>query len=114
MLTPEEVLRLDSCLAIIRPEVKQDLYVSDDINPRTILWLAEKLKEVNDNLKTVNCSCPRTTLGTPPALHECPKCGFEGGYDSVHYKCAGCAYNKREDHIHIDFKNDISDRWYPR
>ncbi len=37
------------------------------------------------------CGCPNRIDGTPPALHLCRACGFEGGYDSVHGNCAGCA-----------------------
>lgn len=40
------------------------------------------------------CGCPNRADGSPPALHICRTCGFEGGYDRVHAECAGCAYNR--------------------
>ena len=38
------------------------------------------------------CGCPNRIDGLPPQLHLCRRCGFEGGYASVHGDCAGCAY----------------------
>lgn len=36
------------------------------------------------------CGCPNRIDSSPPVLHLCRRCGFEGGYDSVHADCAGC------------------------
>lgn len=41
------------------------------------------------------CGCPNNLTGQPPALHRCVRCGFEGGYESVHERCAGCAETAR-------------------
>jgi hypothetical protein len=38
------------------------------------------------------CGCPNNIFGTPPALHICQSCGFEGSWTSVHEGCRGCAY----------------------
>jgi hypothetical protein len=38
------------------------------------------------------CGCPNNLLGKTPVLHRCSRCGFEGGYESVHERCSGCAY----------------------
>lgn len=43
------------------------------------------------------CGCPNNNLGAAPALHICRRCGFEGGYDTVHRECAGCVENERRD-----------------
>jgi hypothetical protein len=37
------------------------------------------------------CGCPNRVDGTPPMLHICRACGYEGGYDDVHGECRGCA-----------------------
>lgn len=36
------------------------------------------------------CGCPNRVDGTAPVLHRCLRCGFEGGRESVHGRCAGC------------------------
>lgn len=40
---------------------------------------------------TAECGCPNRVDGSPPVLHICRNCGFEGGYESVHVSCSGCA-----------------------
>lgn len=110
MLTPEEENKLKYLKLIIEASKTESNY--PQFGAYDIEWLADKLKEVNEEFKNVNCNCPKTTLGTPPALHKCPKCGFESGYDNVHYRCVGCEENKRRKLYSP--KNEISDRRYPR
>lgn len=43
-------------------------------------------------LRTAECGCPNNLRGEAPVLHRCSRCGFEGGYESVHERCSGCAY----------------------
>lgn len=47
---------------------------------------------LNGPVGSAACGCPNNTVGAAPALHVCRACGHEGGYESVHQNCAGCAY----------------------
>lgn len=38
------------------------------------------------------CDCPRRIDGSPPTLHKCRRCGWQGSSEYVHGACAGCAY----------------------
>lgn len=107
MLTSKEEFRLAACLGVIRPEVEQEQYVSDNINPKTILWLAEKLKELNEELKTVNCKCPKNTSGEPPAIHKCDKCARTGSYDFIHY------FGHNNGHTYSPSNSILDDRLLP-
>jgi AmiR/NasT family two-component response regulator len=52
MLTPDEELRVASCIDTITYEIKHAQ--EEGLNLDTQLWLAEKLKELNDTLKILD------------------------------------------------------------
>ncbi len=53
MLNKDEELRVASFIGSLRDDVKKEREETD-LTPRALLWLAEKLKEVNDDLKFMN------------------------------------------------------------
>ncbi len=55
MLTPEEELRVASCIDAARAHLEGKLF--DGLSDKTSLWLAEKLKEVNEELKAKETWC---------------------------------------------------------
>lgn len=93
MLSEDEERRVLACITAIRL-VKVEGKSEHSLSDTTQLWLAEKLRELNEELKTTICKCKRTPTGQVASLHKCVKCGFEGAYYEVHGNCLGCAYRK--------------------
>jgi hypothetical protein len=51
MLSKSEEFRLASFLDITRADIERDIIYASDYKVKAVRWLAEKLKETNDELK---------------------------------------------------------------
>lgn len=88
MLSKEEEYRLAAFLGVLRRDIKEGFTQDPDIELKNYLWLAEKLKETNDELKKLRELMDKAEVA------------------DVIEKLTSSLYHNP--------KNDISDRWYSR